>query len=265
MHINTQIVGIVNVTPDSFSDGGTYAEAEAAYQHAARMVKEGAVVIDIGAESTRPGAAAVQPEEEWARLEPVLELLKAQPLAAAISVDTRHAATAQKALALGGVDWINDVSGGADPALVEVVKNSEAQLVVMHSLSVPAEKERVLPAEVDVVEEIVAWAKARLEALEAAGITRERIIIDPGIGFGKTAEQSRTLIEGIAALTALGVPVLVGHSRKSFLTLYTDDMELEARDAATHALSKDLAAHGVAYIRVHDVAGNVAALREEAA
>jgi len=240
----TKLVAILNLTPDSFSDGGLHTDPHASIK---RMREEGADIIDIGAESTRPGATPLTPEEEWQRLAPVLKSLPKAPF----SIDTRHAATAQKSLA-HGASWINDVSGFSDPAMVAAVKNTDCKLVVMHSLTVPADKSIVMADDADVVAEILSFAKARIAALETAGIARSRIIFDPGIGFGKTAAQSLTLLQHISALRACGVPLLIGHSRKSFLT--------GDRDTATLAISKQLIAQGIDYLRVHDVAAHRALL-----
>lgn len=240
-----KIVAIINVTPDSFSDGGEAFAPQDALAAIAHAINDGADLIDIGAESTRPGATPLPADDEWARLAPVLTGIFA--LDFPFSVDTRHALTAAKSL-IYDASWINDVSGFASPAMIEAVKNTPCRLVVMHSLSVPADKSVVLPEETDVVAEVLGWGRARIATLEAAGISRDRIIFDPGIGFGKTAKQSRTLIDNIAAFKALGVPLLVGHSRKSFL-----GASPEERDEKTLEVSRFLAAQGVDYLRVHDV------------
>ena len=242
-----KLMGIINVTPDSFSDARAHFDADAALVAIARLIEEGTDVIDIGAESTRPGATPITAEEEWQRLEPVLAQLS-RFSGAVFSVDTRHGETARKALGLG-IGWINDVSGFADVAMVEAVKDSQCRLVVMHSLSVPADKNIVLSESADVIEEVIAFAQKRFAALKAAGIARERLIFDPGIGFGKTAAQSLALLRDIKCLNVLGVPLLVGHSRKSFL-----GGVLAARDDATLVVSHYLADCGVEYVRVHDVA-----------
>lgn len=246
---HTQLMGIVNLTPDSFSDGGQHFAPEAALAALARMAAEGASVIDIGAESTRPGATPLSHEEEWQRLAPVLSQL---PALAGVeySLDTRHAATAQKALSLG-VHWINDVSGFADPAMRAAVRDSSCKLVVMHSLSVPADKQVTLPEQVDVVAELLAFASARIAELLAEGIAKERIIFDIGIGFGKTPVQCMKLLHDIEHFKELEVKLLVGHSRKSFLAGLSGN-----RDEATLAVSQYLMTKQVDYLRVHDVAAH---------
>jgi dihydropteroate synthase len=243
----SQIVAIVNVTPDSFSDGGRHYDASAAINAIANAIDDGARVIDIGAESTRPGAAPVTAEEEWARLEPVLAAL---PLFAmspvAFSLDTRHAQTARRGLE-AGVHWINDVSGFADTAMVDTVLGYDCRLVVMHSLGVPADKTVTMPEMEDAVEALLGFAQARIAQLLAAGIAKERIVFDPGIGFGKSAMQCWAVLRRIGEFKRLGVPLLVGHSRKSFLAGHGD------RDEATIGVSQYLAQAGVDYLRVHTV------------
>jgi len=244
--VRTQIVGIVNVTPDSFSDGYT---PEAAIAHARKLMEQGVDMLDIGAESTRPGAVEVSPEAEWQRLEPVLKALVGT---VRLSVDTRHASTAAQALALG-VDCINDVSAASNEGLINAVaEEGFCDYVLMHSLSVPADKNKVLPPEADAVSEVMEFAKKKIAWLEKKGIARARIIFDVGVGFGKTPQQSLELINRIAEFRVLGVPLYVGHSRKSFLSLFTDAPAKE-RDELTLKFSRQLAAAGVAYLRVHNV------------
>ena len=244
---NTQIVGILNITPDSFSDGGTFFTKEAAKARITALIDEGAGVIDIGAESTRPGATPLTAEQEWQRLEPIIQSLSFP--AVQFSIDTRHAQTAARLMPYA-IDWINDVSGFSPP-MIDAVKNSRCKLVVMHSLTVPADKNIVIPESQDVMETVLSFAQDKIASLVKAGINADRIIFDPGIGFGKTAAQSMTIIREIARFKPLGVPILIGHSRKSFLATTGQD-----RDAATLAMSKFLIEQGVDYIRVHDVAAH---------
>jgi dihydropteroate synthase len=235
-------MGIVNITPDSFSDGGRNLNPQKALETIARMERDGADIIDIGAESTRPGATALTQTEEWKRLADVL------PDVANItqfSIDTRHPKTAAKAIKLGA-DWVNDVSGFSNPDMIEAVRGYDCRLVVMHSLSVPADKNVILPLDADPVELLMDWADMRFAELEKAGIERSQLIFDPGIGFGKNAQQSLTIINGAEKLKELGVPLLFGHSRKSF-------MGGEAGDEETLRLSQLLADKGVDYLRVHNV------------
>lgn len=247
---HTKIVAILNVTPDSFSDPDASQPRDCFLYRAAQLIEAGADIIDVGAESTRPKANPVSPEEEWRRLEVLPELISICHRAdKAISLDTRHAETAAKAIALG-VDWINDVSGG-EAAMLEAVKDSGATLVIMHSLTIPADANETLPESADAVEEVRRWAEGKLEQLARMGIERERIILDPGIGFGKTKLQSLELIMRMEQLQTLGMPLLAGHSRKSFLTLFTDAPAAQ-RDDVTLALSSILIKKNIDFLRVHD-------------
>lgn len=249
-----KLVGVVNLTPDSFSDGGLADDVEEACAHIDRLIAEGADVIDIGAESTRPGATPVSAETEWQKLEPVLKkmLAKYKKHAVRFSVDTRHAETAKQALRMG-VNWINDVSGAQNPRMVQdVAAHDSAVYVLMHSLGVPADPAVVLTEEADVVEEILKFGHEKIAECEKLGLPKERIIFDPGIGFGKTPEQSLALIHGVKRFKALDVPLLYGHSRKSFLTQFTDAPPA-ARDEKTLAISLYLADREVDYLRVHNV------------
>ncbi len=260
----TEVVGIVNLTPDSFSDGGRLTDPAVALDHARRLVAEGATVLDLGAESSRPGAAAVDPAEEWRRLGPVLRGL-ASGLPTALSVDTRHAATARRALD-EGAGWINDVGGLTDPEMVAVAAAARCRVVVMHSLGLPPTRDRVLPPERDPVDVLLEWGRETVERLDTAGVDPSRIVLDPGIGFGKTAEQSTAILRRAGRLLDLGARVLVGHSRKSFLTAWLPAShpaaaDPAARDPESAWLAGHLAAQGVSYVRVHDVDGAVRSIR----
>lgn len=252
------IMGIVNVTPDSFSGDG--ALADEAIRHAQSLMVDGADILDIGAESTRPNATPLTPDEEWARLEPVLMGIAARDWrdAVRISVDTRHPQTAARALELG-VQFINDVSGLRDTMMLEILEGHECDVMVMHALDVPVNPANTLPPDCDVVAEILAWKAYITSHAEAHGIAKERLIYDPGIGFGKTAEQSLALVISADKLVKSGGRWLFGHSRKSFLKLVTD-APAEARDEATLKFSAQLAEAGVDYLRVHNVARHVALL-----
>ena len=247
------LIGIVNVTPDSFSGDGRMGAAAVAHAHA--LVLAGADILDIGAESTRPGALAMTDEQEWERLAPVLRGISEQSWRAdvRISVDTRHALTASRALALG-VDIINDVGGLKDHTMLEVLSGSMCDCAVMHELGLPADASVTLPEGTDMVAALLMWKEAVTDAAQRAGIVPERLIHDPGIGFGKTPAQSLELILGAGALVASGGRWLYGHSRKSFLKLFTD-APADARDELTRGFSVMLAAADVPYLRVHDVAG----------
>lgn len=251
-----KLVGILNITPDSFSDGGAYIDPQKAIEHAIQLANDGADVIDIGAESTRPGATPLTAEQEWQRLAPLLcELVnhfKATPTL--LSLDSRHPANVEKALALG-IDWVNDVSGGDDEAMLKLVKHApdHVKFVFMHHLGIPADKSRVIAANENVVDVVKQWAERKMIHFERMGIAKERLIFDVGIGFGKTAEQSLALIAHLAAFKALGVALYVGHSRKSFLNPYCDH-SISAKDEGTLVTSLYLAQQGVDYIRIHNVA-----------
>lgn len=250
----TEIVGILNLTPDSFSgDGLAKIAPEGLLENAEAMLAAGAAVVDVGAESTRPGATTLTADEEWQRLEPFAKLVAKRSGAGLFSLDTYHPENATRALDNGFV-WVNDVSGGS-PAMFDTVKNYNAKLVLMHSLGVPADPARTFAPDADAIAEIITWGASAIDAAEAAGIDRQRIILDPGLGFGKTAAQSLAVIQHLNLFAVWDVPVLIGHSRKSFLKPFAgDDMHL--RDAATLAVSSFLVVQGVDYIRVHDVAAH---------
>ena len=220
------------------------------------MLSHGAEVVDIGAESTRPGAMPIDAEEEWKRLGAVLKAARDKFPIATISVDTRHGATAEKALQLGA-DWINDVTAGSDPRLLKAVsRQRNCRYVFMHSLSIPADPKQVLPEGLDIVTFMHSWARDKTAQFRAAGLDDEQLIFDPGIGFGKTAQQSWDLVRRAAYLVhEVECAVLFGHSRKSFLKTVMGDSNPDARDLETHLLSAHLEAAGVAYLRVHDVQG----------
>lgn len=251
--MKTRVFGILNLTPDSFSDGGRYIDTDDLYVAACRMNEAGAYGIDVGAESTRPGARPLSPEKEWERLKPFFHDVwpRLQSGGLRLSIDTRHAETAARALEYGA-HWINDVSGFADAAMVAAVRDSDCMLVAMHSLTVPADMAITLPEDCDPVNVLRMFFEQRIAALESSGITRARLVLDPGIGFGKTAAQSWQIIQRISELKTLGLPLLVGHSRKSFL-----GGTLAERDAATLAVSKQLMQSGVEFLRVHEVAAHV--------
>ncbi|MGB1540111.1 MAG: dihydropteroate synthase [Rickettsiales bacterium] len=253
------IMGIVNITPDSFSDGGAYHSVEAALAHMEQLLADGAAVLDIGAESTRPNAVSLSAEEEWERLSPVLSAARKRFADALLSVDTRHSQTARNALA-SGADWINDVSGGQDPAMLETVAEAGCVYVAMHSLSIPADPANVLPEETDVVKAMAGWMQRRRTDFMQAGIAEDKLLFDPGIGFGKTAGQSWQLLRAAKELAdAAGGALLIGHSRKSFLSTVSNASAQE-RDLETHVISSALVDSGVRYLRVHDVAGTRRAL-----
>ena len=256
-------MGIVNVTPDSFSDGGRFTDWPAVEPLAREMLDAGAHIIDVGGESTRPGARPLRHDEEWRRVAPVLERLLALRADSVpgpyISIDTYHAETARRALDLGA-DMVNDVSGLASPAMMELARGSNADWVAMHQLSLPVDPRRTLPADRDPFAAVEQWLLESLERWDKAGLDLNRIVFDPGIGFGKTAHQSWELLRRAGEFRRHGLRVLVGHSRKSFFRPYFGD-GMRARERATVGVSLNLCAQGVDIIRVHDIPLNMGAWR----
>lgn len=256
------LVGILNITSDSFSDGGKFMSLASALAQGEKLVREGAEILDIGAESTRPGAAPVLPETEWALLEPILVGLKEHSkqwvFKPKLSIDTRHYTVAERAMQLG-IDWINDVSGFVDPNMRALAVGNPVKCVVMHNLGVPAQKNIVLASYPDISEQIITWAEKRFDELLDAGVDRNQLIFDIGIGFGKTAQQSIFLLKNINQFRRLNCPLMVGHSRKSFLNLITEK-SFPDRDFETAMVSYQLATQRVDYLRVHNVGLNAEAI-----
>lgn len=246
------LMGIVNVTPDSFSDGGSFADHRAAIAHGQALAAAGAAWVDVGGESTRPGAAAVTAAEELRRVVPVVSALADAGLR--VSIDTQKAAVAEAACA-AGARLINDVSGGADPALLAVAAERQVGLCLMHMQGQPATMQDA-PSYQDVVAEVIAFLHSQVRRAVAAGVALERILVDPGIGFGKTLSHNLALLEHVEVIAAAtACPVLVGCSRKRMLpALLGRDVPVEQRDGASHLLHAQLARR-CAVLRVHDVAG----------
>ena len=251
------VVGILNITPDSFSDGGRHLAAADAVRAAWRMKEQGAALLDIGGESTRPGAAMPDEQEEIRRVVPVIEQLADVGLP--LSVDTRRAAVARAALA-AGAEIINDVSGLAfDPAMAGTVADAGAGVIIMHMRGTPDTMDS-LATYGDVVAEVCAELAQRREAAQAGGIPGECIVMDPGLGFAKNAEQNLALLAGLEAIVDLGYPVMVGPSRKRFLGTVTGKA-LNERDSATAAACVAARMKGATLFRVHDVASAAEALK----
>jgi dihydropteroate synthase len=254
------LMGIVNVTPDSFSDGGLFLDADAAVEHGRRLAEEGAAILDVGGESTRPGAEPVSEAEESERIVPVIERLAGHR----ISVDTMKSGVARAALA-SGATIVNDVSAlRLDPGMAGVVAESGAELCVMHMLGEPRTMQED-PRYDDVVSEVKAFLEERLAFATGAGIPEERVWLDPGIGFGKTVEHNLELLRRLDEIVAIGRPVVVGTSRKSFLGRLAGGRDESQRLPGTIATNVLALERGATVFRVHDVAQNRDALAVAAA
>jgi len=250
------VMGVLNVTPDSFSDGGLFSDPTAAADRARQMVAEGADIVDVGAESTRPGARPVSAQEQWRRLEPVLRALDGEDLC--LAVDTAHAEVARQALARGA-RIVNDVSALGDPEMAPLAAATGAGVVLMHMRGTPATMQRD-PRYADVVDDVRSALATRVDAAARSGVAREAVAIDPGIGFGKTLEHNLRLIARLDALSELGRPVLVGLSRKSFIEKLLG-LPLEERLEAGLAAAAIAVFCGARIVRTHDVRASVRAVR----
>jgi dihydropteroate synthase len=253
-------MGVVNVTPDSFSDGGEYLDPDAAVTHGLDLVTEGADVLDVGGESTRPGAAPVDEREECRRVVPVVAAL-ARDAGVPVSVDTSKAGVARAAIAAGAV-VVNDVSAGrADPAMLPVVADAGAGFVAMHMRGDPTTMQRD-PRYSDVVGEVATFLRARVDEACAAGVDRDAVCVDPGIGFGKTAAHNLTLLARLDDLVAaVAAPVMIGASRKSFIGAVLGGLPARERDDGTLATTMWAIDHGASVVRVHSVRPTVDATR----
>jgi dihydropteroate synthase len=257
------IMGIVNVTPDSFSDGGAFLDERDAIAHGRRLAAEGAAILDVGGESTRPGAAAVDAAEELRRVRPVVAALAADGVAR-VSIDTSKVAVARGALDAGAV-YVNDVTAfRAEPELAGLVADRRVDCCLMHMLGDPRTMQRD-PRYDDVVDDILAFLEERVTFAVAEGVKEHRIQLDPGIGFGKTIEHNLELVRRVDAFCSLGFPVVVGTSRKSFLGRLTGRDDPARRVAATLAANVLAFERGASVFRVHDVAEHVDALTVAAA
>ncbi len=261
---HVQVVGVVNVTDDSFSDGGRYLDTDRAVAQGLALVADGASIIDVGGESTRPGAVRVDPQAETARVVPVVKELASQGVT--VSIDTMHADVAQAALE-NGAAMVNDVSGGrADNAMAGVLVDADVPWVLMHWRSVSADRPHQIPAYRDVVAEVRTELLACVDDAVAAGVDPAKLIIDPGLGFAKSSQDNWALLHALPELVASGIPVLVGASRKRFLgSLLADEdgavRPPDGRETATAVVSALAAEHGAWGVRVHDVRASVDAVK----
>ena len=267
-----KIIGILNITPDSFSDGGKNFDANQAIAEFHKMLEEGADIIDIGAESTRPGAKLLSAEAEWQRLKPLLERLKnsvyLQKLSH-LSIDSRHYQTFQHISQMlpNTALMINDVSANYGSQMLEcakraIIRHKNTRLVVMHNLGIPADRDITLPinsTEEEIINQVMNFALKKIGFLENQGIARGNIIFDIGIGFGKTGQQSLVLLKNLAKFKELGAEILLGHSRKSFLNIFTKQ-PAKSRDFET-AIISGLMAQYCDYLRVHNISDNLQAIK----
>ncbi len=253
------VMGIVNVTPDSFSDGGRYLDADRAIECGVRLAGEGADILDIGGESTRPGAEPVAADEELRRVLPVLRALR-EKTSALLSIDTMKAPVARAALG-AGAHIINDVTGlCGDPEMIRLASTCDAGLVVMHMQGTPRSMQQH-PEYRDVVAEVSEFFSGRLAAIERAGIDLRRVVLDPGFGFGKTLDHNLALLRALPELRVGGRPLLIGVSRKSMFGRLVGGDKMEDRDWPTVALTSFAREHGAAIVRVHDARPNIEAMR----
>ncbi len=268
--MSTKLVGILNITPDSFSDGGKFNSFEGALTHLKQMLEEGADMIDIGAESTRPNHIPVSPEEEWKRLEKILPAIifevkifnQKSAKKVTTSIDTRHFFTAKKSYE-AGIDIINDVSGLVDEKIIDLISKNNITTILMHNSAIQSIAGAVINRNLNLTAEILKWAEDKISYLEKRGVKKSQLIFDVGIGFGKDSLQAVGILKNIDAYRRLDLPLYVGHSKKSFLDIidFSDFYEAgEEFDRAekTLVISKYLAKKNVDFIRIHDVARNLA-------
>jgi dihydropteroate synthase len=256
------IMGVLNVTPDSFSDGGQFVDQEAAFCHAVRMVAEGAAILDVGGESSRPGSEPVAVEEELRRVIPVIQRIRAEFPDLLLSIDTYKAETARQALA-AGADILNDISAlRADREMIDVLQQSESGVILMHMRGTPKTMQ-IDPHYQDVVGEVFEFLRSRRDELVRQGIDPARIAIDPGYGFGKRVQDNVELVRQLGRFAELGQPIVVGISRKSMIAHLLGDPKLRPKDRMwpTVALTSMLREKGAQIFRVHDVRPNLEALR----
>jgi dihydropteroate synthase len=262
--VHVRVMGVVNVTDDSFSDGGLYLDADRAVEHGLALAADGAAIVDVGGESTRPGAVRVDPRAEIARVVPVVKALASEGIT--VSIDTMHASVARAALE-NGAQIVNDVSGGrADPDMVGLLVEAGVPWVLMHWRPVSVERPHDVPGYQDVVAEVRAELLASVDDAVSAGVDPAKLIIDPGLGFAKSGRHNWELLHALPQLVAAGVPVLVGASRKRFLGALLAAADgvarpPDGRETATAVVSALAALHGAWGVRVHDVRASVDALK----
>ncbi len=240
----------MNITPDSFSDGGKYNNRSSAKTQIEKMIVSGVDIIDIGAESTRPDAEILTLDEEWRRLKSVLEVIPKENNVR-FSLDSRNYETQLKAQEYN-IDIINDVTGFESNKMLDLAVHNNKEIIFMHSLTIPADKEITIPADEDVVEVLMKWAEEKIKYFKKQGLDKSQIIFDPGLGFGKTAQQSWEIIKRVDEFKKLGVKILIGHSEKSFLTLFTNKKAGE-RISETLTISSILLHKNIDYLRIHNV------------
>lgn len=247
-------MGILNITPDSFSDGDVWADEEKLVEQIDKLIERDIQIIDVGAESTRPNAAEINSADEWSRLAPVLRLIRmridGQKIRPWISLDSRHSQTIEKAIDAGYIDMINDVTGLDDPEMLALARDSNLEVVAMHAMTVPVNPSILLDDSRPATEQMLEWIHQKADQWLAAGIDLDRMIIDPGIGFGKSSIQAYDLMSNCSALRGAGMRLLIGHSRKSFMAGFTD-RPAGLRDMETLGISLALCQQGADIIRVH--------------
>ena len=251
--LSPQLVGVVNVTHDSFSDGGNFSQTDKAIQQVLKLAADGASIIEIGAQSTRPGAVIAGPDQEYNKLKPVLDNIVQfmQDRTLTISIDTFWPSVISKLLENYPVAWINDVKGALDDDTLKLIVAKNCKLCLMHSLSIPPTKEVIIPLEKRPIDVIVEWGKAYIDRLLTLGFSLDQIILDPGIGFGKSIYQNIEILQKVVELQKLGVKIMIGHSRKSYLSAFTCRTAVH-RDIETIAVSCFLA-EKVDFLRVHNI------------
>ena len=251
--LEPKLVGIVNITPDSFSDGNQFLDPEKALNQILALSDAGASVIELGAQSTRPGAPQIPPETEWERLLPVLEglnSLKEKQLE--ISLDSYSFPVIEQAMTQYPIHWVNDVSGNCDEKILDLVVQTKSKIVLMHSMGVPPKPENILSTQCSPIEPLITWGEKVISKCLKRGLSKKQILLDPGIGFGKQGMQSWHILSQIEALEKLGCKIFIGHSRKSFLK-WCSNLPAENRDWETGAISLLLSQKKVDYLRVHNI------------